>query len=98
MATGIVPDLFKKAIVHPVHKGHGKDPRNPASYTPVAILPILSKVLENVIRVALLSWFKRINFLPESQYGFRPGKSVAIALTVAQPQLTGSMPMQEMNY
>ena len=38
MATGIVPDLFKKAIVHPVHKGHGKDPRNPASYTPVAIL------------------------------------------------------------
>ena len=84
MATGIVPDLFKKAIVHPVYKGHGKDPRDPASYRPVAILPALSKVLENVVRDSLLSWFKQKNFLPESQYGFRPDKSVAMALTVAQ--------------
>ena len=84
MATGIVPDLFKKAIVHPVYKGHGKDPRDPASYRPVAILPALSKVLEYVVRDALLSWFKLMNFLPESQYGFRPGRSVAMALTVAQ--------------
>ena len=84
MATGIVPDLFKKAIVHPVYKGHGKDPRDPASYRPVAILPALSKVLENVVRDSLLSWFKQIKFLPESQYGFLPGKSVAMALTVAQ--------------
>ena len=38
MATGIVSDLFKKAIVHPVYKGNGKDPRDPASYRPVAML------------------------------------------------------------
>ena len=28
--------------------------------------------------------FKEINFLPDTQYGFQPGKSVAMALTVAQ--------------
>ena len=28
----------KKAIVHPVYKGNGKDPRDPASYRPVAML------------------------------------------------------------
>jgi hypothetical protein len=50
----------------------------------VAILPALSKVLETVVRDALLSWFKQTNFLPEAQYGFQPGKSVAMALTVAQ--------------
>ena len=50
----------------------------------MAILPALSKVLENVVRDSLLSWFKQIKFLPESQYGFLPGKSVAMALTVAQ--------------
>ena len=84
MATGIYPELFKKAIVHPVHKGHGKDPRDPASYRPVAILPPMSKVLEDAVRDALLSWFKQIDFLPNTQYGFQPGKSVAMALTVAQ--------------
>ena len=53
MATGKVPDLFKDAIVHPVYKGHGKDPRDPGSYRPVAILPSLSKVLEVAVRDAL---------------------------------------------
>ena len=43
---GVIPSLFKKAIVHPVYKGHGKNPRDPGSYRPVAILPSLSKVLE----------------------------------------------------
>ena len=84
MATGIVPALFKKAIVHPVYKGHGKDPRDPGSYRPVAILPAISKILEMVDRDTLLSWFKLKKFLPETQYGFQAGKSVAMALTVAQ--------------
>ena len=82
MATGIVPDLFKNAIVHPVYKGHGKDPRDPGFYRPVAILPALSKVLETAVHDALHSWFKKTGFLPENQYGFQPGRSVAMALAV----------------
>ena len=39
MASGIVPSLFKSAIVHPVYKGQGKDSQDPGSYRPVAILP-----------------------------------------------------------
>ena len=62
MATGKVPDLFKEAIVHPVYKGHGKDPRDPGSYRPVAILPSLSKVLEVAVRDALHAWFKKTGF------------------------------------
>ena len=84
MASGIVPDLFKKAIIHPFYKGQSKDPRDPGSYRPVAILPAMSKILEIVVRDSLLSWFNEINFLPESQYGFRLGRSVSMALTVAQ--------------
>ena len=34
--------------------------------------------------VALLSWFNVIEFLPESQFGFRPGHSVSMALSIAQ--------------
>ena len=46
LSTGVFPDIFKQAIVHPVFKGKGKDPHDPASYRPISILPSLSKILE----------------------------------------------------
>ena len=61
MSTGVFPSLFKRAIVHPVHKGHQKNPRDPGSYRPVAILPAISKILEITVREALLSLQKVIN-------------------------------------
>lgn len=84
MISGIVPSLFKMAIVHPIYKGHGKNPRDLGSYRPIAILPPISKVLEVAVREALLLWFQHVGFLPESQYGFLPGRYVAMALSVAQ--------------
>ena len=33
---------------------------------------------------ALLDWFKLTGFIPESQFGFLPGKSVTMALACAQ--------------
>ena len=88
MASGKVPDLFKKLIVHPVYKGQGKDPKDPSSYRQIAILPALSKILEITVRQALLSWFDHIEFIPDSQFGFRPGRSVSMTLTVAQNDWT----------
>ena len=84
MTSGIVPDMFKKSIIHPVYKGHGKDPKDPGSYRLIAIFPAISKILEITVREALLEWFDNIEFLPDSQYGFRPKRSVSMALTVAQ--------------
>ena len=84
LSTGIFPDIFKQALVHPVHKGDGKDPREPGSYRPISILPALSKVLEVIVRDALFDWLERRGVLPESQYGFFPGRSVAMALAIAQ--------------
>ena len=84
LSTGIYPNLFKEAIVHPIYKGVGKDPRDPGSYRPISILPSLSKILEIVVRDALLVWPKERNVLPESQFGFLPGRSVDMALVCAQ--------------
>ena len=81
---GVIPSLFKKAIVHPVYKGHGKNLRDPGFYRPVVIVPSLSKGLEVAVRRALLSWFEDNHFLPQTQYAFRPGRSVSMALTLAQ--------------
>jgi hypothetical protein len=84
LSTGVFPDLFKEALVHPVHKGGGKDHREPGSYRPISILSALSKVLEVVVRDALMAWLDLKGVLPDSQFGFRPGRSVAMALACAQ--------------
>ena len=95
MASGIVPDMFKEATVTPVYKGQSKDPRDPGSYRPIAILTAISKILEIAVREALLSWFDMNEFLPDSQYGFRPGRSVSMALTVAQNDWIHAKSMNE---
>ena len=84
LSTGVFPDLFKQALVHPVHKGSGKDHREPGSYRPISILPALSKILEIVVRDALYEHLDLRGVLPDSQFGFRPGRSVAMALACAQ--------------
>ena len=84
LSTGIFPDIFKQAIIHPVFKGGGKDPRDPGSYRPISILPSLSKILETAVRDALLDWLNLQGFIPDSQFGFLPGRSGTMALACAQ--------------
>ena len=84
LSSGVFPDLFKQALVHPVHKGSGKDHQDPGSYRPISILPSLSKILEVVVRDALYEWLDKRGVLPDSQFGFLPGRSVAMALACAQ--------------
>jgi hypothetical protein len=84
LASGTVPDGFKSACVIPIHKGKGKNTADPASYRPVSILPALSKVLEAVVKADLESHLTRVGALPNSQFGFRPGRSCTAALATAQ--------------
>ena len=84
LSTGIFPDIFKEAIVHPVFKGGGKNPREPASYRPISILPSLSKILEIIVHDAHLNFLTEHDILPETQYGFIPGRSVAMGMICGQ--------------
>jgi hypothetical protein len=70
--------------VIPIHKGKGKNTADPASYRPVSILPALSKVLELVVKADLESHFAKVGALPNTQFGFRPGRSCTAALATAQ--------------
>ena len=83
LSSGKVPKIFKHALIHPVYKGGGKDPRSPGSYRPIAILSAISKVLETIVRDTLMKWLDHHHILPESQSGFRPNRSVAMALACA---------------
>ena len=86
LSTGIFPDIFKEAIVHPVFKENGKNSRDPASYRPISILPSLSKILEMIVRDTILYYLIQQKILPDSQYGFLPGGSVPMVLICAQTE------------
>ena len=69
LSSGVFPDLFKEALVHPVHKGSGKDHQDPGSYRPISILPSLSKILEIVVRDALYEWLDKRGFYQTPNLG-----------------------------
>jgi hypothetical protein len=83
LATGVVPVSHKLAIVRPVYKGGNKNRRDPASYRPVALLPAVSKILEVIVKQDLEEYLSKIDGLPTSQHGFRPGRSCTTALAAA---------------
>ena len=81
LETGIFPDDWKKAKVHPIYKS---DERNiPSNYRPISILPAISKIIERVMPSQLLEYFQAGNLLTESQSGFRPNHSTSTALISA---------------
>lgn len=67
--SGIVPISCKTARVVPIHKAGAKN--LPGNYRPISILPALSKLLEKVIKIRLMSFLTKYDVLNKYQYGFR---------------------------
>jgi hypothetical protein len=91
LASGVVPSGFKIGCVIPIYKGKGKSTTDPASYRPISILPALSKVLEVVVKSDLERHLTAVDALPNTQFGFRTGRSSTAAITTSPAQwLKGS--------
>lgn len=73
LSTGVFPLYFKKAIVHPIHKGGNRNCVN--NYRPIAVLPSISKILERIINKRLIKYLEEKNLLSPNQFGFRRNKS-----------------------
>ncbi|CAB3254900.1 unnamed protein product [Arctia plantaginis] len=71
--TGVFPDLFKKALIHPIHKAGDADQVN--NYRPISVLPCLSKVLEKIMNNRLKKYLEDNNILSNNQYAFRNNRS-----------------------
>ena len=52
------------------------------NYSPISILPIISKVLEKSIHKQLTDHLERNNLLSDSQFGYRKKRSTDIAATL----------------
>ena len=80
--SGKVPKAWKTSRVLPLHKKGTKDKKE--NYRPVSILPSTSKVLEEVVRKQISKYFEESGLLPESQFGFRAGRSTVLAAASAE--------------
>ena len=78
LETGIFPDDWKKAKVHPIFKSYERN--TPNNYRRISILPAISKIIERVMHTQLLEYFQAGNLLTDFQSGFRPNHSTRTAL------------------
>ena len=71
---GVVPAVWKQAIVIPVPK-KGKDKKNPRSYSPISLLSCVGKLLERMINRRLINHLESNNVLSPTQTGYRKHRS-----------------------
>jgi hypothetical protein len=72
------PSLYKIAKVIPLHKKD--DPLLPKNYRPVAILCIISKVIERVIFLQIVEYMNCNNLFHPNHHGFRAHHSTSTAM------------------
>lgn len=73
LTMGLFPALWKEASVVVLRKPGKDDYRNPKSYGPIGLLPVMGKIVEKMI-VGRLKWHLIPKMSPR-QYGFMPQKS-----------------------
>ena len=71
--TGVFPANLKIAKIIAIFKKDDRTVFN--NYRPIVLLPIISKVVENVISDQLNEFFVKHKLLFDHQYGFRSGHS-----------------------
>ena len=71
LANGIVPSVWKKGNIVPVHKKNDKQRLN--NYRPISLLPIRSKIFERIIFNEIFRFIIKNDLISQHQSGFKPG-------------------------
>ena len=81
-SSGIVPDLWNHLtnLFTPLYKSDSKS--DFSNYSPISVLPCLSKVLEQVVHCQLSNYLKKHYLLKSSQFGLRPRRSTELAFNL----------------
>ena len=78
LQTGKVPEAWKEANITCIHKGGEKS--KAINYRPVSLTSIIAKLIERIIRWCLIHYLELNCAFPDSQHGFRPGRSTVSQL------------------
>lgn len=79
LSRQVIPASWKFSLVVCIYK-KGKDRSDPASYRPISLLPLLSKVFEKVLKIQIDAFLTRAGVIPDFQHGFTGGKGTATQL------------------
>ena len=80
ISTSTFPSVWKYAKVVPLLKSLTADSLLPKSYRPVALLPILSKVLEKIVFAQFVNYLEVNNLVHPNLHGSRAAHSTSTAL------------------
>ena len=78
LSEGAVPQAWKEANVTPIYKKGSKD--DVGNYRPVSLTSVVCKVMERIVRNALLKHMLDNKFLSDQQHGFVHGRSCTTQL------------------
>ena len=73
--TGILPSIWKMAMIAPIPKDSTKDKRIPLNYRGISLLSVVSKLYSAVLNNRLLGYLEDERLLAEEQNGFRRKRS-----------------------
>jgi hypothetical protein len=89
MQKGMVPNVWKRAIVIPIFKkGVSAEPKN---YRPISLTCSGSKIFESVIKSVLIPFLENKNLLSPDQHGFRAKHSTCLNLLECQNDWTTNL-------
>ena len=77
LSTGQFPKNLKTAKVIPIHKTGDKSLMK--NYRPISILPVVSKIIENVMHTQLTDYFTLNKLFTSQQYGYKANRSTELA-------------------
>ena len=86
LLTGVLQAAWKQAHVTPIYKSG--DRHSPASYRPISLTSIPCKILERLIKKAILDHLQRNHLISDMQHGFLPGRSCSTNLLLFMDSLT----------
>ena len=94
--TSKIPDEWKKAKITPIPKdGDLTDVKN---FRPMAILPIMSKVMEHLIHSQTMSYLEEINILDTNQGVFRKNNSTTATTSSMLDDIYTNINNQQITY
>jgi len=86
LESGVVPEDWRRANVTPIFKKGAKT--DPGNYRPVSLTSVCCKMLESLLKNAIVTHLEANNLINPSQHGFMAGRSCCTNLIEFMEEVT----------